>query len=73
MRVEYLKWPDRPHYTAEMARLAGDGAAVWGGIQRGDRVVHGNGDIHTARVSTALAQRAFPFDGSEEPIWTLNH
>jgi protein associated with RNAse G/E len=66
VRVEYLKWPDRPQYTVEMARLAGDGAVVWGRLHSGDRVVHGNGDV---RASTQDSVTLFRRDVWSAARW----
>jgi uncharacterized protein len=47
MRVDYLKWPDRLHYTVEMACLAGAEGSVWGRMVRGGQVVRGTGKVLT--------------------------
>ena len=57
MRVDYLKWPDRLHYTADMVRIAGPGGRVWGRMVRGGLVVRGSGKVlTTAQDSITLFQ-----------------
>lgn len=56
MRVEYLKWPDRPHYTAEMLRID-DGVRLWGRMFQAGHSLRASGDKYpTVRDSLTLFQ-----------------